>query len=337
MSDIPANTPNLPELPSSERESAEAQAHTPAPPTRVWKPSARLTAALAAAMLAIGVAVGAAIGPSPDASFAGASEYPAILQSLLAGAKRAAPAPATAASASAGTEEAPAAHRKRRRRRAATAAAGAETAATESAGAADEGSPSSPTKGSGESPKAKPLPPVTKVWVVQLDGTGFEEAFAAPTSAAYIDTQAVPSGSYLNGWSSLAASTFASNAALISTKEPQVVQTITQPACPEGAAGASCAPGSPGAIAAADGFLKQTLTTLTASSAYKTNGLIVVTFAVIASGASSELPAGSTTATLASQPSGALLISPFVTKGARPTTTFNATSPRQSLEALLHR
>ena len=173
--------------------------------------------------------------------------------------------------------------------------------------------------------------------MVQLNGTGFEEAFAAPTSASYIDTQAIPSGSYLNSWSSLSATTFANNAALISTTEPQVVQTITQPPCPEGAAGAGCAPGTPGAIGAADSFLKQTLTTLAASAAYRSNGLIVVTFATIASGASSELPAGSTTATLASQPTGALLISPFVTKGSRPTTTFNPASPRQSLEALLHR
>ena len=91
-------------------------------------------------------------------------------------------------------------------------------------------------------------------------------------------------------------------------------------------------------MSTADAFLKQTLATITASASYRSSGLIVVTFATIANGASSELPAGSTTATLSSQPpAGALLISPFVTKGTRPTTSFNPSSPRQSLEALLHR
>jgi hypothetical protein len=286
-------------------------------------------------MLAVGVAVGAAIGPAPDTSFAGASAVPGLLQSLLAGSKGAGTPTASSASASTAQASAPAARRRHRRHVSAAVATG-ETAATESA-APEEGSGSPSKKGSSETAKAKPLPPVTKVWVVQLNGTGFEEAFAAPSSAPYIDTQAVPSGSYLNSWSSLAAQTFANNAALISTTEPQVAQTIIQPPCPEGAAGAACAPGTPSAVSTADAFLKQTLTTITASATYRSNGLIVVTFATIASGASSELPAGSTTATLASQPSGALLISPFVTRGTRPTTTFNPASPRQSLEALLHR
>ena len=337
MSDLTPNTPSVPASPSPGQQSSRTPSGAPAQdarPGRVWTPSPRLTAALAAAMLAVGVAVGAAIGPAPDASFAGASQFPALLQSLLAGSKRAAAPPAAAAAIA---QEASAPAHRRRRRRVAAAAAASESAATEPASAAEEGSGSSSKKGSGEGAKAKPLPPVTKVWVVQLSGTGFEEAFAAPASAPYIDTQAIPSGSYLNRWSSLAATTFAGDAALISTTEPQVAQTITQPPCPEGAAGAACAPGTPGSIAAADAFLKQTLTTLTASATYRSNGLIVVTFATVAPRASSELPAGSTTATLASQPSGALLISPFVTKAARPTTTFNPASPRQSLEALLHR
>jgi hypothetical protein len=148
----------------------------------------------------------------------------------------------------------------------------------------------------------------------------------------------VPSGSLLSSWSALSAITFANDAALIATTEPQIAQTIIHPLCPEGAAGAGCTAGTPGAISTADTFLQQTLPTITSSAAYRSSGLIIVTFASIAAGASSELPAGSTTATLTTAaPAGALLISPFASKGARPTAAFKPSSPRQSLEALLHR
>jgi hypothetical protein len=182
------------------------------------------------------------------------------------------------------------------------------------------------------------LPAITKVWLVQLDGSSFQAALASPAAAPYIDGQAIPAGSLLAGWSAIQASAFAADVAEIATTEPHFVETILQPPCPEGAAGAACSPETSGALAAADAFLNQTVSTISASAAYRTSGLIVVSFASIASGAASELPAGSTTATLASQPpGGALLISPFVAKGTRPTTTFTAASPARSLEELLHR
>ncbi len=342
MSDIPPNTTGNSELSQPEQPApppagphAAAAEQAPAGSGRIWSPSGRLTAILAAAMLAIGVAVGAAIGPAPTASFAGSAELPLLLHSLIGSAstpKTTAPSAAQpAASAEAATPS-----KRHRRRRAAVAAAASEEAATPASTQEGSGS-STKSKGSSEG-STKPLAPVTRVWVVQLNGAGFEEALASPSAAPYIDSQAIPSGAFLHSWSSLAAQSFANDEALIATTEPQLAQSIIQPPCPEGAAGASCAAGTPGALSTADAFLKQTLSTITASGGYRSSGLVVVTFAAIANGASSELPAGSTTATLSSQPpAGALLISPFVTKGTRPSTSFDPSSPRQSLEALLHR
>ena len=315
-------------------------ANDPARRQRVWAPSARLTAGLACAMLAIGVAVGAAIGPAPEASFAGASRLPLLLPALIAQATGATRGrvPATPA-ASTSTASAVVRHRRRRHALAAASRPPAKPATPVESPTPESTTPAS-SKGSGksESKKAAALAPVTKVWVIQLVGSTFAEALAAPASAPYIDTKAVPAGALLSGWSSLQAGTFAGDAALIATTEPQLVATVLQPLCPEGAAGAQCAAGTPGALQSADEFLSQTIPAITSSSAYRSSGLIVVTFGASAAGAASGLPSGSTTATLSSQPpSGALLISPFVTAGTRPDTTFNPASPTQSLEALLHR
>ena len=116
-----------------------------------------------------------------------------------------------------------------------------------------------------------------------------------------------------------------------------MLHTIVQPPCPEGAAGAGCLTGTPGALTAADQFLQATLASITATTTYSEHGLVVVTFATVATPTSVELPAGATSATLASTPpAGAVLLSPFAKAGARPTVTFNPTSPKQSLEKLLH-
>ena len=78
--------------------------------------------------------------------------------------------------------------------------------------------------------------------------------------------------------------------------------------------------------------------TITSTGPYRENGLIVITFATIGSATATGLPAGAATATLTSQPpAGVLLISPFVTAGAKSSTAFNPTSPKQSLEKLLRR
>jgi len=183
----------------------------------------------------------------------------------------------------------------------------------------------------------KALPPVTHVWLIELSGTTFAAALAQPSASPYIDSQAVPAGALLNSWSALDASTFAGDAALIASTPPQVLETIVQPPCPEGAAGAQCMAGTPGGLGAADEFLKASISTITGTAAYRTSGLIVVTFGSIVAASSTGLPSGASAATLTSEPpAGVLLISPFASAGTRPATPFNPASPRQSLEKLLH-
>jgi hypothetical protein len=297
-------------------------------------PSARVTAALAAAMLGIGVAVGAAIGPAPTPSQADPS-LPVLLQSL------ARVAAARAAQARTATVQPPAvtpeATPTRKRRRHAKASAGAEeaTSATSTPATTETTKPDA-TKPTGTT-KATALAPVTHVWLIELAGTSFTQAIAQPTAAPYIDTQAIPAGTLLSGWSGLDASAFASETALLASGPPQLLDTIVQPPCPEGAAGASCATES-GALTAADEFLKTTVPTITSTAPFRENGLIVVTFASVATATETGLPAGASTATLTvTPPAGALLISPFVGVGRKSSASFNPTSPKQSLEKLLPR
>jgi hypothetical protein len=181
------------------------------------------------------------------------------------------------------------------------------------------------------------LPAVTSVWLIELSGASFSQALARPSSAPYVGTQLLPKGTLLSGWSSVEGSALASEASLLAGKPPQTLETIVQPPCPEGAAGAQCAPETAGAVSAADGFLQQTVPTITSLAAYRERGLIVVTFGSVGSATASGLPAGAATATLSTTaPSGVLLLSPFARAGAKPSTSFNPASPKQSLEQLLH-
>ena len=298
------------------------------PRKSAWTPSPRLTAGLAAAMLGVGAAVGAAIGPAPQESLAGEAALPALVRAIAAQDAARAASATLAATPPAVTAAKPA----RRRRRLRHASGAAETAASETT------APPSTTHKRKQAATGKPLAAVSKVWLIELDGSSFEEAAAAPASAPYIDGEALASGTLEPGWSSLQASAFASTAALLATSEPSLVETIVEPPCPEGAGAAACAPGTPAGITVADAFLKQAVATIAASPQYRTSGLIVITFAPIAPGAASELPAGSTAVTLASRPpAGALLISPFVARAKRASTTFEAAAPRRSMEALLPR
>jgi hypothetical protein len=179
------------------------------------------------------------------------------------------------------------------------------------------------------------------VWLIELSGPAFSSALAQASAAPYIDGQAVPSGTLLSGWTALSASAFASEAGLLEPSAPgsppPLLHSIVQPPCPEGTAGASCAPETPGQLTAADTFLKETLATITSTPAFKEHGLVVVTFATVAQPTLSGLAAGSSNATLTSEPpAGALLISPFAKAGVKSSTAFNPTSPRKSVEALLH-
>ncbi len=286
-------------------------------------------------MLAVGVALGAAIGPAPDSSLAGQAAFgkrlPLLLAEQLAARNAAAAAAKTATTAAeppAVTPQetpAPAKHR---------AAKAAETAPA----AEEEGSKSESKEKAG---KKSTLPAITNVWLIELSGTGFEAAESNPAAAPYIDTQLIPATTFLSGWSALQATAFASEAALAvpptAGSTPPLLHSIVQPPCPEGAAGAACAPETPGQITAADEFLKSTLATITKTTLYKEHGVIVITFASVGIAAQSELPAGASTATLTYQPpAGAALLSPFAKAGLRSKASFNPTSPRQSLEALLH-
>lgn len=319
---------------SADQPSASAP-EGPGAPLRT--PSPRVVAALAAAMLAIGLVVGAAIGPAPSPSLAVNKLLP-LLPSLLGSESKASNTnpPAAVAQATPGVETSPATRRRRRRRL--HGAGLAATAPAETQAPTETSTPTSTTPSSSGKTKAATLAPVTKVWLIALDGAGFEEATANASAAPYIDDQALHAGTLLSSWSALDASALAGEAALLAEPAPQLLDTIVQPPCPEGAAGAGCQSGTPGALTAADEFLQATLPTITSSAAYRENGLVVITFASVGLASATGLPSGAATATFTSQPpAGVLVISPFATGGAKSSVAYDPASPKQSLEKLLRR
>jgi hypothetical protein len=329
------DTPTTPTPDEHTRSAVPAVA--PARPTRL--PSARASALLATVMLGIGIAVGAAVGPGPEASFAGpgdvARKLPALIAAVAAH-NRAQPPAAT-------TPSAPPTIAKQSTPAVATPTTAAITpapASTPPATAPTE--PQSPTSKTTKPTSASNVPPITSVWLIQLSGVSFADALANATAAPYISGELLPKGTYLPAWSALSASGFANDAALVEHRAalgttPPLLHSIVQPPCPEGAAGATCAAGTPGQLTAADAFLKATLATITATTTYSEHGLVVITFATVTDPTAAELPAGASPATLASQPpAGAVLLSPFAKAGTRSTATFVPASPKQSLEKLLH-
>ncbi len=328
---------NSPEQPSDQGRRARARSRLP---------SFRASAALSVAMLTLGVGVGAAIGPSPATSLAGSGgvvqQLPALIGSLAArdraqqGAASAASTPAAPPASEPQTTPAPAASTPASTT---TTSAPAPSSTTTTPASETETKPGKPTKTS--SGAGSDLPPITSVWLIELSGFSFAEATSNAATAPYLTGQLIPKGTLLSGWSALSASAFASDAALAEHRAtvggtPPVLHTIVQPACPEGTAGAACAPGTPGGIAAADQFAQAALASITSTTTYAEHGLIVITYATVADPTTAELPAGSASATLATTPpAGALLISPFAKAGARSSVAFDPTSPKRSLEALL--
>jgi hypothetical protein len=325
----------------------------PPPPPRGAPrlPSTRVAAALAAGMLALGVVVGAAIGPGvggADSSLA-SEQIPLLLPSIVARAvagnspnasttavqpppvtPQATPTATPASSPDAGQSGTGATRSSKSGTSPSAAISPTSTPNTSKAPTTTTG------KGNGTGKQQATLPPVTSVWLITLSGGTFAQAVAQPTTTPYIDSQLVPAGTLLSGWSSLDAGAFASEAGLLGGEPPQTLDSIVQPPCPEGAAGATCAPETAGALSAADEFLKATVPSITASAAYKAHGLIVITFGTVGNATASGLPAGASTATLGSVPPvGVLLLSPFARAGARPAPAFNPTSPKQSLSGLL--
>jgi hypothetical protein len=294
-------------------------------------------------MLGIGIAVGAAIGPAPETSLAGSAQVvqklPALIAAVVASRPAQTPSSTTATVAPPATTPQPTPAATAGTPASATSTPAASTTPTTSAEGESKKTSTTPTK---SSTGASKLPPITNVWLIQLSGTSFSEALASPAVTPYISGQLIPKGTFLTGWSALSASAFANDAALAEKQAtvgaaPPILHSIVQPPCPEGAAGATCAAGTPGALTAADEFLKATLATITTTTTYSEHGLVVITFATVADPTAAELPAGSSNATLTSQPpAGVVLLSPFAKAGAKPATTFNPTSPKQSLEKLLH-
>jgi hypothetical protein len=294
-------------------------------------------------MLGLGIAVGAAIGPAPETSLAGSAEVvqklPALIAAVVASRPAQTPSSTTATVAPPAITPHPTPAATAGTPASATSTPAASTTPTTSAEGESKKTSTTPTK---TSTGASKLPPITNVWLIQLSGASFSEALASPTATPYISGQLIPKGTFLTSWSALSGGAFASDAALAEKAAsvggtPPILHSIVQPPCPEGAGGATCAAGTPGALTAADEFLKATIATITATTTYSEHGLVVVTFATVADPTAAELPAGSSSATLTSQPpAGVVLLSPFAKAGAKPTTRFNPTSPKQSLEKLLH-
>ena len=121
----------------------------------------------------------------------------------------------------------------------------------------------------------------------------------SPTAAPYITGQLLPAATLLRAGPRSSASAFASEAALVEPpaagSPPPILHSIVQPPCPEGAAGAGCAPETPGQLAAADDFLKATLATITAHLDLQEHGLVVVTFATVGDRDAVRTPAGAST------------------------------------------
>lgn len=312
------------------------------PPARTRLPSRRASLVLAVAMLTIGAAVGAAVGPAPATSLAGdgniVKKLPALIAAVAARGHSATPAQPAATS----TQPPPITPQ-------ATPAPSPTPAAATSAPAQEATQPStesqkksSTTPSKSQSGGTSKLPPITSVWLIELSGSSFNEALANAAAAPYTTGELIPKGTFLTSWTALSASAFAADAALAEHRAtvggtPPVLHTIVQPACPEGPTAAACLPGTPAGIGVADAFLKATIASIAQTTTYTEHGLIVVTYATVADPATAELPAGSASATLASQPpAGAVLLSPFVKAGAKPAVAFDPISPKQSLEKLLH-
>jgi hypothetical protein len=322
-------------------------------PARAPRPISRRGAiALAGLMLAVGVGAGAAIGPAPSVSFAGASpgliaRLPELL-AAIAGRDHSSTATSSQQNATAEGAEAEAqaeaaeARRRRRRRRRQAAAATTGSSATGASSEAGASGGETQTGTAGAKQKAgtgAKLPAISSVWLVELAGESFAEAERQAASAPYINATALHEGALLSKYSALDGSALASEAALLAPVpaggSPPLVHSIVEPACPEGAAGAACSTPA-GALASADAFLKEVLTSITSTAAYREHGLVVVTFASVGVAAQQGLPAAASSATLTEQPpAGVLVLSPFAKAGKRPALSFNPTSPAQSLQALL--
>jgi hypothetical protein len=184
-----------------------------------------------------------------------------------------------------------------------------------------------------------PLPAIEHVWLIALPGAGFAAAQAQSSADPYLSQQLVAQGTLLKSYSPVAASALSADAALLSGQSAPRESTYTAPGC-DTTAQPTCTPGSSGELANVDAYLHQLIPQITASADYREHGLIAIAFGT--PGASSQPSATPGSAnitpatTLAAQPSGVLLLSPFLRKrGTQSTSPFHPATPRKDLERLL--
>jgi hypothetical protein len=268
-----------------------------------------------------------------------------------------------------------------------SATSAAKSPASSTAPASREASPTpkatpTPAAGGGESEaKPKPLPPIAQVWLIVLPyGQSFSNALGQPSAAPYLDGQLVGKGTLLSEYSALAGSQLVGAATLLSGQVAASVSVLSPPACAttagatgstgtagapstastQGAAGtAPCPSGEPAGLQAADGFVRETVTRITATAGYREHGLIAITFAPASGSSSTTAPAAGTTdpttpaagsptetsypagtsatsLSASGSPAGVLLLSPFLRQvGRRVPSAFDAAAPHRSLEEVL--
>ena len=280
--------------------------------------------------------------------------------------------------------------------RSSSASAGGSHAAATSHGA-ESSSPQtnalSPTSKSTQSPgttgetetKGTPLPPVAQAWLIVLPyGQSFANAQAQPTAAPYLDGQLLSQGTLLSAYPALAGAQLAGAATLLSGQVAAGTSVLSPPPCasaaqpPSSATGTpsasgtagtpsqpSCPAGEPAGLQAADVFLRETVSKIVATAAYREHGLIAITFAAAPSATNGAgapnagapnagapntgsptadvagepaYPAGTEATSLSSTgpPPGVLLLSPFLRAAGRHlSSVFNAAAPRRSLAEVL--
>lgn len=350
MTNHPPEPPNTPARPL-ERSAAKTSRRLP---------SLRVCCALAAGLFALGIVLGAAIGPAPPSSLAGPAEPPqTLIASLLArsaGASATASGTTTKASPSSSPPSSAsssnsAAHPSAAHSSATTPLSAPASTAPTSTGNPAAAIPTTPASGPSETKPAgspsgtstpgasgrstTPLPAIAHVWLIVLPGGGFASAQAQSGSDPYLSRQLLGEGTLLKSYSPLEGGTLSADAALLSGQSTPQQSSYAAPGC-NAAAQPTCTPGSAGELAGVDAYLHQMIPQITASADYREHGLIAIAFS--ASGESA--PAGASPAagatTLAAQPLGVLLLSPFLRKrGTQSTTPFHPATPRKDLEGLL--
>ncbi|HTD57421.1 MAG TPA: hypothetical protein VK672_00875 [Solirubrobacteraceae bacterium] len=322
---------------------------------------------LLAVALTGGVVTGAVLGPASAGS--PASDSPIVRQALaLLAARelstsRASTAGPAAPSVGIGTIRASGPAHRNNATHAGTSHATASSSPAIEAPASAPSSAEGPASGASSEPeKATPkparLPPIQHVWLISLAGSTFSEATSTPATYPYLAGQLVKQGTLLTGYSALDAYELAGDAALLPGGIGAALTLLSEPVCatPSGSAaasmgsgvatgssaatggglppssGAPCAPGTQPTPDEADAFLQRVATPILSSAAYREDGLIAITFGLASGGSEGA------SATLAPQPiAGALLLSPLLHGAQRSSTTFDALSPRTSVETIFKR